>query len=336
MNISVAELKNLSRSLLQAAGANADSASKMADCLVWCNQIGLPNQGVWRLPILCKNLENGGIAKQSAFTIESLTPSCNTLVGQGGFGHIYAQEAMALACSTAKQQGIAATAVRGSNFCGALTYYVYQAAEQNCVAFFFANSFPKVAPYGGELPVLGTNPFAFAAPGLQNNHLILDMSTSSSAGSTVTKAAETGTKMPDGTVIGDDKKSSKPVLTPFGGAKGFGLSLMVEIMAGLLTSAAVSKQLGSLYEDPSEQGQNGHMAIAINIESFMPIAQYEQQFSALQNFVTEENSDNIRFPGSGKHSLLQQSAETGIELDDSTRHSLKQLTEQYKIDLELV
>ena len=329
MKFNPADLIEFTQNVLVAAGASSASAARMANILVWCNQAGLPNQGVWRLPIFCKNLAGGGIASKSSFSTQALTDNCLHIQAEGGFGHIYAEEAINLASETAQKQGIAAVAVSGSNFCGALSYYVYQAAEQKCMAFFFANSFPKVAAHGGMNAVLGTNPFAFSAPGENGKHLLLDMSTSMSAGSTVTKARETGDELPEGTTLSE--KTGKPVLLPFGGAKGYGMSLMVELLAGVLSSAAFSTQLGSLYEDTSAQGENGQFAIAISVEQFMPFADYLDRFGTLRKLVSWE--DNVRLPGEQKIANLKAAYNEPVELDKQTLDTLSQLAQDYQLSL---
>ena len=125
------------------------------------------------------------------------------------------------------------------------------AAEVGYVSLALSNSFPKVVAHGGEEPVLGTNPFAFGAPGPGGEHILVDLATSSAAGSTVRASrSEDGSTLrgPDGQ-LAERCLTSKGHLLPLGGAKGYALAVAVEVLAGVLSGAGICTGVHSMFSD---------------------------------------------------------------------------------------
>ena len=338
--VSAASLRDFSYGILCAAGADRQEARVVADCLVWSDLAGLPNQGVWRLPLLLRNLQQGAISSPCGYELRQLSPGCAAIRGKGGFGHYLCRRAMEHAVEIAGRQGVSCVTVNESNFGGALSYYVNLAAERHCVAFMFCNSFPKVAAFGGRRPVLGTNPMAFAAPAADGEHFILDMSTAMSAGSTVTRLREQGGLLPEGIAIDPEGRSIKDparlgegALLPFGGAKGFGLALMVEILAGVLASAAISTEIRSLYGNPDKPGLNGHCLIVLDVGAFLDEEVYRERFAMLKSLaLCERGLYQTRFHGQRKWQSYRENAAAGIDLDGRTRESLEALAQRFDLE----
>jgi ureidoglycolate dehydrogenase (NAD+) len=220
---------------------------------VWGNMFGRPNQGVWRLPILCKRLEAGLFSCPCTIAIDDRAAALAVVDGQNGIGHSVAKMAAGVAIERAGKSGTAAVFVSDSNFFGAAGYYVHLMAERKMLGLAFSNSFPKVAPHGGTKPVLGTNPLAFGAPRHGGRSVIIDLATAASAGSDITKAAELGQPLPvgiaidrDGKPITDASKVKDGALMPLGGAKGYALGLLVEILCGVASGAGIAHSVRSI------------------------------------------------------------------------------------------
>lgn len=339
-SVSAASLRDFSSRILFAGGADEHEARVVAECLVWSDLAGLPNQGVWRLPLLLRNLQQGAIASPCNYELRQLAPACAAIRGRGGFGHYLCRQAMEHAVEIAVRQGTSCVTVNESNFGGALSYYVNLAAERGCMAFMFCNSFPKVAAFGGRSPVLGTNPMAFAAPAPDGEHFILDMSTAMSAGSTVTRLGEQGGALPEGVAVDregrairDPARLGEGALLPFGGAKGFGLALMVEMLAGVLAAAAVSTEIRSLYGNPDKPGLNGHCVIALDVRAFAAEELYRERFAMLKTLaLCERELYQTRFPGERKWQSHRHNAAAGIDLDGGTRESLEALAQRFDLE----
>ncbi|GAB1259785.1 Ldh family oxidoreductase [Aurantivibrio plasticivorans] len=335
---SYSDLLAFTYNILCSAGVVEPEAKSVSECLVWCSAAGLPNQGVWRLPVLLQKLASGGITSPSKWLVRKKMPAFSYIDGGAGFGHYLCAKATVEVCKTAKNQGIAGIALSNSNFCGALGFYLKLAADNDCVLFVFSNSFPKVAPYGGVKAVLGTNPLGVGFPGIGGEHLIIDMATASSAGSTITKAIENGTSLPEGIAVDskgeaitDPRLVDQGALLPFGGAKGFGLALMVEMLAGVLTGSSLSKEIGSLYKHPDKPGGNGQLFIAISPSSYIDSETYESGWSRLREYLLADG--NVRLPGVQKISKEVESQVKGVELDQATLDALSDLSKQHGVAL---
>src|SRR5690606_6931069 len=99
-------LNDFTAALLRAAGADESEARAVGECLVWCDLVGLPNQGVWRLPLLLRNLVQGAITSPCHYELRELSPSCATIRGRGGFGHYLCRSAMDHAVELARRHGV--------------------------------------------------------------------------------------------------------------------------------------------------------------------------------------------------------------------------------------
>jgi len=193
--------------------------------------------------------------------------------------------------------------------------------------------------------VLRTNPFAFGAPRRNGEHLLLDMATSSSAGSSVTKSSEQGIQLEEGIAIDeignpitDPDKVQSGSLLPFGGAKGFGIALMVEILSGVLTGAGFSHGVKSMYKNFEESGDNGHFFMAIDIEKIIPLESYYDRMDELLDSVKSSaegfKDKEVFFPGEMRWAEYQTSLANGITLDQKTTSSLKQLSKELNVNFD--
>ncbi len=338
------ELHRFATEILQASGADKDEAAVVADVLVWCDLVGRDNQGVWRLPILTKRIEKGLVNTPCNYTVESTATSAAIVDGNRGMGHYVAHCAMEEAIKIARQAGIAFVGVKDSNFFGAGAYYIQQAAAAGMIGIAASNSYPKVAAYNGVSSVLGTNPFAFSAPRQNGHSILLDMATSASAGSTIRKCIENCAELPDGIAVDsegayikDPTQVEKGTILPFGGAKGYGLSLMVEILSGVITGAGYSHGVKSMYKNFEESGNNGHFFIAIDIEKLIPIQDYylriESFIALLRASGPAGTTKSVMLPGEFRWEQYEQNLLKGVKINRATTEALKELSGRYKVAL---
>ena len=291
--------------------------------MVWCESIGRHNFGIERIAIHLKRLQAGVLNGMAVPRMERLTGSLGRLDGDGGFGYAAAEIAMREAIAMARGSGIGAVGVKNSNFFGAGAYYVNMAAEAGMIGLALSNSFPKVAAHGGVTPVLGTNPFAFGAPRANGGHLLFDMATSALAGSTVREHIAAQKPLPEGLAIdGDGRPITDPAkvndgaLLPFGGAKGFGLSLLVEVLAGVITGAGVGDGVASMYTDFTRNGGNGHFMLALDISRFMPLDDYHARFEGLVAML-KASGGHVLLPGEVRWENWRDAVANGVEVDDA-------------------
>ena len=324
-------LARFAREVLAAAGADAEQAASVAEALVWSDTVGRPNQGVWRLPVLSKRLQGGLFECPCQPSVETKSPALTTIDGNNGMGHHVGRLAMNTAIERARSTGIAAVFVRNSNFLGAAGYYAQLASEQAMVGVAMSNSFPKVAPHGGTRPVLGTNPLAFASPLRDGTSVIGDLATAASSGSKITKSAELGEVLlegvavdRDGDPITDPGRVSEGALLPFGGAKGYAIATLVEILAGVASGAGIAHGVGSMYRDFERGGDNGHFFMAIDVARLMPLEAFYDRMEMLIAALRQD--DDVRFPGEMRWRERQRALSVGtVDLDEKTTVALEAL-----------
>ncbi len=335
------QLFRLSREILIASGADQQEAEIVSQILVWCDFIGRDNQGVLRLPILTKRIEEGLIKTPCHYKIQKNSSSAALIDGKQGMGHYLAHQGMEQAIQIARETGIAFVGIRDSNFFGAGAYYVEQAASAGMIGIAASNSFPKVAAFQGVSSVLGTNPFAFSAPRENGHNLLLDMATSASAGSTIRQCIENNEELPEGIAVdkmGNSIKNPRDVengtILPFGGAKGFGLSLMVEILSGIITGAGFSHGVKSMYKNMEQSGDNGHFFIAIDINKLIPVNSYYERMETFIQLLRDSGSDErkVLFPGELRWEIYEKNKKSGLAINPDTIVELKKLANRYGID----
>jgi len=323
--------------ILIAAGADPEQAEITSAALVWNDLAGRTTQGLWRLPTLAQRLDSGGTNGACKPTCVAAAPSMELFAGDSCDGYYAGHLAMSRAIELARDTGLGAAGVNGSNHFGSGAYFVELACRANMLGLAFSNSFPKQAPHGGHERVFGTNPVAFGAPRRDERSILVDFATAASAGSTLRKNAERGEPLPEGIVedhdgkpITDPQRFAEGVLMSFGGAKGYGLALMVEILCGVLTDAAMSHQIRSFFEHPKESGNLGHVFIALDISRWMPLARYFERIETLATMVLAAGED-VRLPGEMRWHHWRKNSAEGLEYDETTQQALQELAARYQI-----
>jgi len=309
MRIAADNLERSIRDLFREAGAGSAQAEAAARHLVWCEMVGRKNFGIERIPTLLTRIKGGVLTADGDMSFEKLGQSIERLDANGGFGFDAAERAMERAIELAAATGIGVVGVRNSNFFGAGAYYVNMAAQRNMIGLAVSNSFPKVVAHGGIKPVLGTNPFAFGAPRRNGEHLLFDMATSALAGSTVREHVAQNRHPTEGL-------TASGALLPFGGAKGFGLALMVEILAGVLTGAGVGEGVASMYNDLSRNGGNGHLMLALDVTRWMSLEEYYARFETLIAAI-KASGGNVLLPGEVRWQNYHNALANGVQIDQA-------------------
>ncbi|MSS73791.1 MAG: Ldh family oxidoreductase [Candidatus Latescibacteria bacterium] len=240
-----AYLHATARRLFTAAGAPRHIADDVAEVLVNSNLTGHDSHGVLRVPAYLNGISNGGIVPAAEPKVVQETAVTLLLDGNGGFGHYTARKAMALAIEKAKQAHVCCVSFTQIGHMGRLGEYAEAAARAGCIGLLTygigARDSGSTVPYGGAKGTLGTNPIAVGIPTGDDTPFIIDFATSTVAEGKLQVARSKGADLPQGLIV--DKHgapSVKPAdfydggyLLPFGGHKGYALSLMVCLLGGL-------------------------------------------------------------------------------------------------------
>jgi LDH2 family malate/lactate/ureidoglycolate dehydrogenase len=321
------DLRRQAQAILIAYGATPEEAAIQADARLQGELRGHPGQGqgMRGLTRYCEMLQNGGIVPGARFEIVSNTPALALVDGHKGFGQVIAVRAMDLAIAKARDVGVGLVGVRHSNHLGITAYHAMRAAAQRMIGLCLTNAGPEMAPWGGITPTIGTNPWGIAAPTNLGFPLVLDMALSTSGKGMVRWYQREGKKVPtdwafdvDGYVTDDPERALQGALVPIGAFKGTGLSIMTDVLCGVLTGAAFGL---TSYRDPTNHDV-GHMLIAIAIERILP---YDDYLDRIGRFCAELKAaalapgfDEILLPGELEHRRASERLTHGIDLDRET------------------
>lgn len=274
--VSIHSVDEVTRETLSACGVSADAVEIVLETIHYANRSGIPTHGIGRLPLYVKKVNTGHFNPNDDVVTVVDSDAIAVLDANGSFGQVAAKRAIDLAIKKAEQFGVAAIGVRNSNNFGTAGYYGDYAARRGMAAFVFANAAPAIAPTGGNKAIFGTNPLCFAFPGSDTNYpIVLDMATTVVARGKVRLAAKNGEKIPLDWAVGpngeptdDPNEALKGFLLPIAGYKGYGLSLFVDVFAGMLVGSAFAggvKPLSNMEVD----SKNGHLFVVIDTKRFM-------------------------------------------------------------------
>jgi len=309
MQIKIDSIKNISNEILLKLGVPNNDAQIIVNSIVYAHERGKGTHGIGRLPIYARKINEGLMTAETKFqAVKDSSAVCLYDAGHG-FGQVAAYKGMEIAIEKARQYNIGVTGIRHSNNFGTAGFFVDLAAKNNMAGFIFANSSPAIAPAGGKVPIFGTNPIGIGFPGGKNMPaVILDMAASNAARGKIRMAAKNGESIPDswaldnnGNPTTDPLEALKGSMVPIGGYKGFGLSLVVDVLAGLLTGSAFGGDVKPLNHKDG-LSDYGHLMMAINVDFFMDAKEYSDKMDYLTRRVKECGDENqIFLPG--EHAL---------------------------------
>jgi ureidoglycolate dehydrogenase (NAD+) len=190
------------------------------------------------------------------------------------------------AIETATQTGIAMVGVQDGSHCGALSYFVLEATRNNMIGIALTQTDKCVAPFGGVSPFFGTNPIAFGFPCKSHPTVILDMATSNTAYGKVLHARETGSEIPDDWGLDENgNPTTDPhrvkALTPFGGYKGYGIGMAIDILTGVLLGAQFGPHITAMYGDYDKKRNLASLMMAIDPSTFVSLDHFTAQMDDL-------------------------------------------------------
>lgn len=252
-----------------------EHAREVADCLVMADLRGVDSHGVIRLPVYAKRIRKNAVNARAHPRVVTTHPAAALIDGDNGLGAVIGSRAMEKAIELAATAGIGFVGVCRTNHFGIASFYVQKALQQGFIGCAASNAPPHMAPFGGRARFLGTNPFSIGIPANTEAPLLFDASTSVVARGKIIVAAQEGKTIPSGWAIdseGNPTTNANSALAgsvlPFGGPKGSAISLIIDVLSGVLTGSAFALRLNTLENLEAEQNL-GHIFIAMRTDLFM-------------------------------------------------------------------
>lgn len=336
--ISPAETESYVCGLLAHLGVPEADAAICARDLVQTNLWGIDSHGLLRLPVYAKRLANGAIKMRPQIRRLGGRGGFEVWDGDGGFGFVVGHQATERAIDLARTHGVSLVTVRNSNHFGAAGLYIKQATDAGMIAIATTNVIPNLVVPGGAKPVTGNNPLAFGAPTGLAFPMILDISMSAVAGGKLLLAQEKGEKIPfgwatdrEGRPTDDPFEGFKGFLLPLGGHKGFGLSLMVDILSGVLAGGAYQFGLKSMYSAPDEPSGTSHTFIVVDPDAFLGREEFElrmqDMYATLKASPMWDKRSRMLLPGELEHETMVARQKDGLPVPASLIQEIFRLAE---------
>lgn len=320
------ELRALAIRALAALGVPESQASDTGDILVLADLMGIHTHGVMRILSYGERLRIGGIKAAADIRGEELAPAIIRIDGDNGLGPAVGAYALRAAQKAANATGIAVAFCHGSNHFGPVAPYAYLAAREGFASLIASNATTTIAPAGGRDARLGNNPMGFGFPNPGGDPIILDMAISVVARAKIRDAAKAGEAIPEswatdaeGRPTSDPNVALKGFLQPIGGYKGYGLSLAVDMLTGVLSGAAYLTHVQSWVSNPEAPQNLGHAFVLIDAKRLGTrdwLTQRVGDFGAIIHATPSvEPALPVMLPGEREMQSLHRQKAEGIALD---------------------
>ncbi|MEO1424592.1 MAG: Ldh family oxidoreductase [Pseudomonadota bacterium] len=303
---------------LMAANVSEANAATVARALVAAEVEGQSGHGFSRVPAYAAQARAGKVKGHAEPVVTQPATGALLVDAAHGFAYPAINAAIAALPGIVAESGIAAAAITRSHHCGQLSAHVERLAEAGCLALMVANAPKAMAPWGGNAPLFGTNPIAFAVPRRGEPPLVVDLSLSKVARGKVMLAAKRGQDIPEGWAIDVDGKPTtdaeaalKGSMIPAGDAKGAALAMMVEIMAVSLTGAQYSYEASSFFDDKGDPPGVGQYIIAIRPETTAGAAFHDRIEALIAEILAQPGT---RLPGQKRLTGRAAAAERGVTI----------------------
>ncbi|HEY9272576.1 Ldh family oxidoreductase [Achromobacter sp.] len=320
------ELTRLGTRAFESLGLPAQDAADVVQVLVLADLFGLSTHGLSRIESYGERLQVGGINPRAQIRVERPAPGLRLVDGDNGVGPLVGMHALRAAMQAASECGVGMAFARQSNHFGPISPYGLIAAQAGYASIIGSNATTTIAPWGGTDARVGNSPIGFAVPNPEGAHFLLDMAMSVVARAKIRNALKAGQEIPDtwatdaaGQPTTSPKDALGGFLLPIGGHKGYGLALMVDLFAGLLSNAAYLTHVKSWVDAPDQPQNLGHFFLLIDtrkLGSTQWLAQRMADFAQiLHGSAPADPARPVIQPGEIELAKMARQKEQGIALD---------------------
>lgn len=318
-HLTLDDVEALAFDCLSAAGASDVAARSMARSVRAAERDGIRSHGLMYLPIYAEHLRCGKVLTDATPSVSRPRPATILVDAANGFAHPAIDAGWAALTTAARENGIAAMTVTRSYNCGVLGHHAERLALDGMIGICLTHAPASIAPVGGKTPVIGTNPFALAVPdGEGAAALVIDQSASVVAKSEVILRARKGETMPEGWALDCEGSPTtspeaglKGSMLPSGGYKGFGIGLLVEVLASALSGANSSMKASPFSGPVGGPPGTGQCFIAIAPDAYSD--DFPDRIAALVQAIASQ--EGARLPGSRRIAARSKTDAGGVMVD---------------------
>ena len=326
ISLSLEDIYKLANKTLLTNGCDEETSNILSDLIMKAERDGSLSHGLFRLPAYIAGLKSGKINGKNRPKISKITPSVIKVDGNNCLAPMVLNKSLPELIKAAKENGVAVLSITNSHHMAAMWPETEAIAEEGLVAFACTSYKPAVAPAGSIKPLFGTNPISFAWPRKNKPPVVYDMATASMAMGEVQVAKREGHKVPLGTgLTKDGKDTTDPaeiadggVLLPFGGYKGSGIAMMVELLAGALVGDNFSYETAEKDNNDGGPPSGGEFILAISPEK---LSNSDWDTHSSKFFEKMKSMGDVRLPGERRHKN---------RLDKGPRHINEDLVNKIK------
>lgn len=335
-------LRRFSEAVLRTLGMTEEQARLCTDGMMHGETRNLPGQGQGfrKLPTYHTRIAGGEMDIHAPLATVREGPVIALLDANNGSGVVAGVKAMERAIGRSETMGVGVVGVRGSTHFGTAAHHAMLALPHDMIGIAMSNAGPEMAPWGGYTGVVGTNPWSVAIPAGAEYPVVLDMANTTAGKGMMRWLAREGKPMPrdwaltpDGEETDDPAAAMEGALLPAGGPKGYGIAVVVDALAGVLTGAAFAT---ACYADPKRLAV-GHQFIALRIAQFMPVPEFKARMDA---FIREIKAaprrrgvEEIYLPGEREFRRAAEKERHGIPLDRAVYAELETLARDLNVPL---
>jgi hydroxycarboxylate dehydrogenase B len=345
-SIEPAMLQHLIERIFVAAGASPENASIVSEHLVRASLVGVDTHGVIHVPGYVRAIRDGLLDPKATPTIDIDLPAASRVRGHWGFGHVAVLAATRVGIQKSLDYGCSTTAIVECGHIGRVGHFTEIAAAQGVVAFLYAGGYgvdaPASVPFGGRDPILHTNPIAFATPGGHEPGPMFDFATTAVAGMKVSEARRFGRRLPrDSVVDSDGRPTDDPEAffnggshVPFGGHKGYAISLQAEWLGRILTGADDFATDSPAEPVMRHQGVFGVFVRADLFSTRIAIGERTDDLVARIHAVEPAPEfDRVLVPGDPERTALAIRTRDGIPVDEETWEAIVAVGRDLGVDV---
>jgi len=339
--VSPAELTDFASAVLAAHAVPAADAALVADSLVTADLWGHSSHGVLRLPWYVNRIRSGVMAPVTAPELVVDAGPVAVLDGHDGIGQVLTARAAEEALRRANRHGIGAVGVRNSNHFGTAAYFTRMAPPAGAIALLATNASPAMAPWGGRVKTVGTNPWSIAAPAGTHGMAVMDIANTAVARGKIYLARQERVPIPAGWASDaagvpttDAQAAIDGIILPMAGHKGYAISFMMDVLAGVLTGSAFGGAVGGPYQADKRSGA-GHFYLALDVAAFLPVEEFnarmDRLIAELKSVPLAAGFDEVYFPGE-LESRAEERHRDGLALPEQTITDLQRLADETGVD----